>query len=62
MSTTVTGTKLFKTVTKITVDSATAGNVSAGTMGNGTDEGKDIPSQFLVLTLTMSRFNFSQYF
>ena len=50
VSTTVTGTKLFKTVTKISVDSATAGNVSAGTMGNGTDEGKDI-------TFTISRSN-----
>ena len=50
VSTTVTGTKLFKTVTKISADSATSGNVSAGTMGNGTNEGEDI-------TFTISRSN-----
>ncbi|PQM55454.1 MAG: hypothetical protein CML39_08070, partial [Rhodobacteraceae bacterium] len=49
---TVTGTKLFKTVTKVEADAATAGNVSAGVIGDGTDEGKDI-----TFTITRSNVN-----
>ena len=40
---TVTGTKLFKTVTKISPTvGATDGNIEAGVIGDGTDEGKDV--------------------
>ena len=41
---------IFKTVTKISADSATSGNVSAGTMGNGTNEGEDITSNLKTIS------------
>ena len=46
----VTGSKIFKTVTKVTADKATDGNITVGAIGDGTDEGNDI-------TFTITRTN-----
>ena len=51
---TVTGSKIFKTVTKVTADKATDGNISVGAIGDGTDEGNDITLRLLEQTSTMS--------
>ena len=47
---TVTSTKLFKTVTKVTANSATAENLEVGVIGDGKDEGENI-------TFTINRDN-----
>ena len=47
---TVTSTKLFKTVSKVTANSATAGNLEVGVIGDGKDEGENI-------TFTINRDN-----